>query len=265
MSDVALNAGKLNKTQSFCAYTTKNVPLKDNSEDDFIYKTPQPPPRQQYRVYDVQSAEKFRLDARERARGKSSHDLGLSPDDKMMEIRKKYNINSNKSDFVSQLPTGSTKFDKNQSDDMKFREMRMSVSKSYNDISLIKKFSMGSNENVAAYEFQRINDFVSDPNLIDAIEKEQQLLKGNTAPVVKKPLKASRRDSERRKSLIQTVSDFFTKKKDSTSNKDLTTTSSPSKDTGSSSGMFSRFRISPKSKENKEKAKVITNFYYFSD
>jgi hypothetical protein len=236
--------GKLNKTQSFCVYSTKQVPLKDHSDNNFaMYKMPQPPPR---RIYDVQTAE--------RARYKMQQDLNTTSDEKM---RRKYSFNNPAPDYNSRI-------DKNKSDDVKFREMKSSVSKSYNDISLIRKFSMESNENVSAFEYKRINDFVSDPNLIDAIEKEQKMLKGNTAPVgAKKPTKASRRDSERRKSLIQSVSDFFTKKKDnSASNKDLTSTSSPSKDSASSSGLFSRFRISPKSKENKEKSKVNDNLYY---
>lgn len=257
LSDVSLNANKLNKTQSFCVYTTKQIPLKDNSENDFQFKSPQPPPRQ-YKTYESPT-EKLRQEAKERARFKSNQELGLSPDEKIVQMRKKYNVNGSGSEFSAQTTSRLNKLERNQSDDMKFREMKMSVSKSYNDISLMKKFAMESNENITAYNnYKRGNDFVSDPNLIDTIDKEQQMHKDNTIPTTtKKPLKASRRDSERRKSLIQTVSDFFYKKKDSSSTKDLTKDSngSPSKESGGSS-MFSRFRLSPKSKENKEKAKV---------
>lgn len=253
---VVPDPGKLNKTQSFCLYSMKQVPLKDHSDNDFPYKMPMPPPRQPYRVYDVQAGEIFR----QNSRFKTNQDVGSNPDEKIQEIRRKYSFNNPEPDLMVTRRPSASQVDRNKSDDVKFREMKMSVSKSYNDISLIRKFSMDSSE------YKRINDFVSDPNLIDAMEKEQKMLKGNTAPVaVKKPTKASRRDSERRKSLIQSVSDFFTKKKDnSASNKDLTSTSSPSKESGSSSGLFSRFRISPKSKENKEKSKVKDNLY-FSD
>jgi hypothetical protein len=101
---------------------------------------------------------------------------------------------------------------------------------------------------------------MSDPNLPEALLKDE-------SPKEKSPKsnKDPRRDRERRKSLIQTVSDFFHKKKDqSASNKDLASTGSIGKDKLSDSpsststlSVFSRFKLSPKSKEqSKEKSKV---------
>jgi hypothetical protein len=89
---------------------------------------------------------------------------------------------------------------------------------------------------------------------MDSIETPKEKL-------ASKKTKSQQRDSERRKSLIQTVSSFFHKKKDqSGSNRDLASSpTSASKDrlSETSSSMFSRFRLSPKSKDSsKDKAKV---------
>lgn len=145
---------------------------------------------------------------------------------------------------------------------MKYHEKKISASKSYNDISLINKFMLESSDNLTPYEYRKLNDFVSDPNLVDTIEHEQKQLQKMRQPsssssgTSHKSGKSHRRDSERRKSLIQTVSDFFYKKKDSVSNKDVSATSSPTKSSPENgSSMFSRFRLSPKSKD-KDKAKV---------
>ena len=59
---------------------------------------------------------------------------------------------------------------------MKYQEKKISASKSYNDISLINKFMLESSDNLTPYEYRKLNDFVSDPNLADTIEREQKQL-----------------------------------------------------------------------------------------
>lgn len=258
--------GKPIKTQSF-SYLTKKVPLKEAEAEDF--KTPIPPPRNRlYSASDLtNTAEKMREDARARARLKSNEDLGLSPEEKILLLRRRYNLMQHGDGQPS-----STLFSngRNQSDDMKFREKKLSVSKSFNDISRMHRHSKEFSDTLDGFRKHSI-DFVSDPNLNDPNEaRNVGVPKEKTASP--KITKSQRRDSERRKSLIQTVSDFFHKKKDqSASNKDLTSSSptSMSKDrlseTSSNTSMFSRFRLSPKSKDSsKDKAKVsskIPNSY----
>lgn len=239
---------KLNKTQSFCFYNTKQVPLKD----DYEFMTPVPPPRNVRVLNEDEPADKMREDARARARLKSNEDLGLSPEEKILLLRKRYNLVS------TYEPTGNIFHGKrNQSDDMKYREKKLSVSKSFNDISRMHKLLKDSSDNLTASEFRKLSDFVSDPNLVEVIAKEQEEKEKESPKLI---TKSQRRDSERRKSLIQTVSGFFHKKKDqNASNKDLTaspTASSSKEKTTENSGMFSRFRLSPKSKDTKDKAKV---------
>lgn len=88
--NIAKDAAKLSKTQSFCVYTTKNIPLKDD------YNTPMPPPRQRT---DSANTDQMRSDARARARLKSNQDLGLSPEEKMLLLRKKFHVNMQQMDL----------------------------------------------------------------------------------------------------------------------------------------------------------------------
>lgn len=247
---------KVVKTQSFC-YQSKQIPLKD---DDSAFKTPIPPPRNRlHSASDLtNTAEKMREDARARARLKSNEDLGLSPEEKILLLRRRYNLMQH-----GEAPLTSALFSdgRNKSDDMKYREKKLTVSKSFNDISRIHRQSKDFTD--ALEEFKHSIDFVSDPNLTDAVTKDRESPK--SSPTTPKLTKSQRRDSERRKSLIQTVSNFFHKKKDQcASNKDLTSvspTSTASKDrlpeNSSTTSLFSRFRLSPKSKDStKDKAKV---------
>jgi F-actin monooxygenase len=225
--------------------------------DESSFKTPVPPPRNRlYSASEVtNTADKMREDARARARLKSNEDLGLSPEEKILMLRRRYNLMQN--DGQPMYTNGL-----NKSDDMKYREKKLSVSKSFNDISRMHRHSKDFSDTLDGFR-NRPLDFLSDPNLAEGVDVDRQSPKDEkTSP--KSPTKSHRRDSERRKSLIQTVSDFFHKKKDqSASNKDLTSLSptSASKDrlseTSSTTSMFSRFRLSPKSKESsKDKAKV---------
>lgn len=256
------SVSKLSKTQSF-NYYTKHVPLKD---DDANFKTPVPPPRSRINSSSdlTNTAEKMREDARARARLKSNEDLGLSPEEKILMLRRRYNLmqHSDMQPSPSLFADG-----RNQSDDVKFREKKLSSSKSFNDISRLQRYSKDISDGLRNHP----NDFMSDPNIAEAIKAEQQSPKSATSSP--KVTKSQRRDSERRKSLIQTVSDFFHKKKDSNgSSKDLASSSptSASKDrlseTSSTTSMFSRFRLSPKSKDPpKDKAKVRISKVNLSD
>lgn len=256
ITNVSQGNSKLGKTQSFC-YFTKQVPLK---EDDSAFKTPVPPPRSRINSATdlTNTADKMREDARARARLKSNEDLGLSPEEKILLLRRRYNLmeHANGTPSSALFSNG-----RNKSDDIKYREKKLSISKSFSDISRMHRQSKEFSETLESLR-NHSHDFVSDPNLNDTVELDRQIPKSN--PTSPKTTKSQRRDSERRKSLIQTVSDFFHKKKDQTaSNKDLTSSSptSASKDrlseTSSSTSMFSRFRLSPKSKDSsKDKAKV---------
>lgn len=224
---------KLTKSQSFAFYTN---PIQPKTEDESNFKTPIPPPRSRlYSDLNV-SADRMREDARARARLKSNEDLGLSPEEKILLLRKRYNLNHGNENQNSIFAYG-----KNQSDDMKTREKKLATSKSFNDISRLNR---QSKEFLLSNFPKPISECMSDPNLPDngPLENESQ-----------KSCKSVRRDSERRKSIIQTVSDFFHKKRESTgSNKNIAIASS-SKDklseSSSTLSVFSRFRLSPKSKD----------------
>lgn len=232
-------APKITKTQSFCVYSTRYLPLKDDapkSADQFksanTFVTPHPPPRAFKKLDDTSlstTTEKLRAEARARARLKSNEDLGLSPEEKLKLLRKRYHL-----DLQQALEGTST----NQSDDMKVRERKMVTSKSFNDITAVQGL-INSDENFTTKSPMQLSDCTSDPNLGNSSEK-----------VTKIPTATSRRrkDPERRKSLIQAVSNFFHKKKDKDG---LSSTPTSPKD--KSEGVFSRFKISPKGMKEKSK------------
>ena len=157
--------------------------------------------------------EKLRQDARARAKMKSNQDLGLSPEDRMLLLRKKYHISMHSAD------------DHNKSDDIKFREQKLMSSKSVNDVS-----RANPDIELKVSEETKLQDYISDPNLaIQDQEGENVRLRNRT----------NVKDPERRKSIIEKVSDFFNKKKESS------TESSPTKE----QGVFGRFKITSKSKD----------------
>lgn len=234
---------KLSKTHSFCAFGQKpsfdSPPSRSQAQqaalqsyrNQFadhvnVYSTPVLPPRRKVDDDLTQSTDKMRQDARVRARLKSNQDLGLSPEEKIEQLRKRYHLESaNLSKGYGVTPSKSVgQFHDatmpNKSDDMKVRERKMMASKSVNDIAATNLLSIdcanGSNSS------QKLVDSSSDPNLLEE----------------KAPSKRRSKDPERRKSIIQAVSDFFHKKKDK----------EPSSPKEKSEGMFGRFRISPKSK-----------------
>lgn len=241
----AIETPKLNKTQSFCVHgnrsqsnNTAHVYQSQFSDNINAFSTPVLPPRRKPDDELTQTTEKLRQDARHRARLKSNQDLGLSPEDKIELLRKRYHLDSSSNTSqLSAAPSKSTAHNsplsdtiQNKSDDMKVRERKMMASKSVNDIAasnLVSNCGNGSK-----------SDFNSDPNLLEA----------KTSP------KRRSKDPERRKSIIQAVSDFFHKKKEK----------EPSSPKEKTDRMFGRFRISPKSKSKVHAAfHLIVSIFFF--
>ncbi|GAB0092877.1 bMERB domain [Sergentomyia squamirostris] len=235
---------KLTKTQSFCGYSSR---LVSSGESDLIadsFKTPIPPPRSARRIDEktLVHSDKLRQEARARARLKSNEDLGLSPEEKMQMLRKRYQHDLDLVDTP------------NKSDDAKVREQKLMASKSVSDISTANSFtafdktSPESDKNTPRRFFKGV-EFTSDSNLVDQSDvMEKTTPNGKKESPTKRTDRRSRsKDPERRKSIIQTVSDFFHKKKDS---KDAINQINKDK----ADGVFGLFKLSSKGKEkSKEK------------
>lgn len=265
----------ITKTQSFCVYTPKNSSFVCDDDslttqqksglitDNQVFITPLPPPRSSRKYDEVLSAsrEKLRAEARARARLKSNEELGLSPEEKLQILRKRYHLDlheiSSSSSMTSATPpppistvsAATTPIESsNKSDEIKLRERKIITSKSVNDISAVHA-NRTSDEILNSKSQGDLVDFTSDPNLLSQQQQEET------------PIKCRRhKDPERRKSLIQTVSSFFNKKKEKDSPQ------SPTKEKSTES-VFSRFRISPKSKEKSKVCYILwflIVFFYFS-
>lgn len=231
---------KLSKTQSFCVHSTRDSGASSMShknpdypyqyaDSTNIFSTPIVPRRRKLDEELAQTTEKMRQEARLRARLKSNQDLGLSPEEKIALLRKRYNLD-NSMTTASAVPCSTYNVaTPNKSDDMKVREKKMTTSKSVNDISA-NSSSLGDCNPISINKGKK-NEFTSNPNL-----GEQK-----ASP------KRRQKDPERRKSIIQAVSDFFHKKRDK---------ESPSSPKEKSESMFGRLRISPKSKS---KVNLSTN------
>lgn len=226
---------KLCKTQSFCIHTTRDSGASSLShKTDYpyqfadgvnVFSTPVISRRKKLDDELTQTTEKLRQEARLRARMKSNQDLGLSPEDKIALLRKRYNLD-NAMTTASAVPCSTYNVaTPNKSDDMKVREKKMTTSKSVNDISANSSLIECAPISISGHR-KKATEFTSNPNL----GGEQKT----------SPSKRRQKDPERRKSIIQAVSDFFYKKRD----KD--TSASPPKE--KSESMFGRLRISPKSK-----------------
>ncbi|XP_034484699.1 F-actin-monooxygenase Mical isoform X4 [Drosophila innubila] len=261
-----LERHKLNKTASFSygkvdEFATPNAPVR-----------PQRSRQQQQQVETASemsisaSTENLRSEARARARLKSNSELGLSPEEKMQLLRKRLQCDPK----VKQQET--------HSQDLAARAIKMSASKSVNDLAYIvghgQQQPLSRLDSSEAVNKAKAADFTSDPNL------------AASAQDAKPKSKSSRRqkDPERRKSLIQSLSSFF-HKGSSSNNSTSSTAGSSSKEQGvpvaanhsehaerpgtSSSGtptisdgggVFSRFRISPKSKEKSKSCFDLRTF-----
>ncbi|XP_032595831.1 F-actin-monooxygenase Mical isoform X2 [Drosophila grimshawi] len=263
-----LERHKLNKTASFSygkvdEFTTPMAPLRPHRNGN--------PTKVEVSI--SASTENLRSEARARARLKSNSELGLSPEEKMQLLRKRLQYDQNSAIKAKQQEA--------ISGDLTARARKMSASKSVNDLAYMVSHAQQQQQQ------QQINrldseakaaDFTSDPNL--------------AAGAQNKPLKSTKssrrqKDPERRKSLIQSLSSFFHKGNSSTTTTSTTSSSSPKEqgvavaasysehaerpgtsssgtptisDAGSGGGgVFSRFRISPKSKEKSKDKDMITN------
>lgn len=211
---------KILKTQSFCVNSTSS-----NSRSPFSeFRTPVAP----IRTKAEQTTDKIREDARQRARLKTNEDLGLSPEDKIQLLRKRYQLDMQ---HITNTPDPT----KNKSDDMKFRERRLMSSKSVNDITTVHQIATELRKNY--YEL---------PQSTPQTPKHGKNFEFSSSDY---DLKKKDGTSNSRKGLIQTVSDFFHKKKDS---KESSKESSPTKDkdatTTADKTRFGLFRLSPRSK-----------------
>lgn len=248
---------RLTKTQSFCtppssAYaksaTGHDLPAKFIEHVNGGFSTPVAPPRrnrQDDTVLSITQTEKLRQDARARARLKSSQDLGLSPDEKLLLLRKRFHLD----EHGTTTPLGAAAavaVPNNKSDDMKVRERKMMASKSVNDIASVVQLTTSSPPKCAVdtstqRRTSKGTDYKSETNLTDAT---------TNVGLVKMRRPHPSKDPERRKSIIQAVSDFFHKKKElSTTSTGSTVANSPPKETRpNDNSVFGRFRISPKAK-----------------
>ena len=190
---------------------------KELVKDEF--KTPVAPPRMKHEEA-KRTAEKAKQDARERARLKSDEDLGLSPEDKIKELRMK----------VARRQFSTEEKKKAEAEDeVQLRHWnvkpgnRLQTSKSTDNFK-------GISRKINFEAFPQASNAKSMDELLQAADSNKE-----EGSVVKRDKKKSK-DPERRKSIIQAVSDFF-KRKD------------PSLSPSSPKDKLSMFRLTPKSKE----------------
>ncbi|XP_032295311.1 F-actin-monooxygenase Mical isoform X9 [Drosophila virilis] len=266
-----LERHKLNKTASFSygkmdEFTTPIAPVRPHRNGN--HGQSQRQIEQAAEVSISASTENLRSEARARARLKSNTELGLSPEEKMQLLRKRLQYDQNSAIKATQQEVLSS--------DLTARARKMSASKSVNDLAYM--VSHGQQQQLCldsdAVQQAKAADFTSDPNL--AASAQDKTLKVKTSK--------RHKDPERRKSLIQSLSNFFHKSNThsttvsaSGSPKEMggavaashsehaerpgtsssgTPTISDGGSGGGGGGVFSRFRISPKSKE-KSKLKIF--------
>uniref|UniRef100_A0A182J0K9 BMERB domain-containing protein n=1 Tax=Anopheles atroparvus TaxID=41427 RepID=A0A182J0K9_ANOAO len=229
------------------------------------------------------TTDQLREEARSRARLKSNQDLGLSPEDRLLLLRKKYHINLRglTDDEADDDDDAEAATQLNQSDDVKSKEQqqqqqhrsKLITSRSVNDVSLLRSQhhhhhphcgmrpspddlptpaaqQSGGKEGPA-----KLPDCVSDPNL----SAHSAAIATGASP----RRSNKRKDRERRKSIIEKVSDFFNGRKRAAENgagssKDTSPTkdgpAAPGPSNSGGGGGFLRFKISPKLKDkSKEK------------
>ncbi|XP_025073209.1 F-actin-monooxygenase Mical [Pogonomyrmex barbatus] len=170
-----------------------------------IFKTPLAPPR--FKNEEARrTAEKARQDARERARMKSDEDLGLSPEDRIKELRMKVTRRQLSMDDTVKNDMPKTERVKSYNfNAMDNSELKLQTSKSTDNVkNIARKIS-----------FQKLPP-ASAKSMDELLNTAGLSLSDNNSVVMKRDKKKSK-DSERRKSIIQAVSDFFFKKETSPS------------------------------------------------
>ncbi|KAG7211476.1 hypothetical protein KM043_010753 [Ampulex compressa] len=194
------------------------------------FKTPIAPPRIKHEEA-KRTAEKARQDARERARLMSDEELGLSPEYRIKELRMKVARRQlsmedrRREDESSSSLAGLEIRARSYTAETKKPTTKLHTSKSTDNVKAIEKLSnFGGLSTTSAKSMDELSHVGSSPK--------------STDPEVVKRDKKKVKDPERRKSIIQAVSDFFFKKESSPS---------PSKD------KLSMFRLTSKSKGKLDK------------
>ncbi|KAL2744346.1 F-actin-monooxygenase mical2b isoform X1 [Vespula maculifrons] len=195
---------------------------KSHNEMDKDFKTPIAPPRCKHEEA-KRTTEKARQDARERARLKSDEDLGLSPEDKIKELKMKFARRQHsveerrKTEDIASPEVKSRSF----SFTISKPGSKLQTSKSTDNMKAItKKMNLKDVSTISAKSMDELSKATNAPNSDNVTGG----MKGETKKA---------KDPERRKSIIQAVSDFFFKKE---------TSVSPQKD------KLSMFRLTSKSK-----------------
>ncbi|XP_043784618.1 F-actin-monooxygenase Mical isoform X5 [Apis laboriosa] len=185
--------------------SSENITLiKIASETENNFRTPIAPPRLKHEEA-KRTAEKARQDARERARLKSDEDLGLSPEDKIKELRMKV--------ARRQLSMEERKTkEETQPEDPRIRLYTYGTNKTE-----LKLQTSKSTDNMKA-----VAEAINFSGLSAANAKSMDELLHADSPksnssIIKRDKKQKTKDPERRKSIIQAVSDFFFKKESSPS------------------------------------------------
>lgn len=215
--------------------SSENITLiKIANETENNFRTPVAPPRLKHEEA-KRTAEKARQDARERARLKSDEDLGLSPEDKIKELRMKVARRQ------LSMEERKTKEEAQQPDDPRIRLYTYGANKTE-----LKLQTSKSTDNMKA-----VAEAINFSGLSTASAKSMDELLHADSPksnssIIKRDKKQKTKDPERRKSIIQAVSDFFFKKE-----------SSPSP--SNQKDKLSMFRLT-----SKTKGKVRILYFFFS-
>nr|XP_033322979.1 F-actin-monooxygenase Mical isoform X2 [Megalopta genalis] len=171
------------------------------NETENAFKTPVAPPRLKHEEA-KRTAEKARQDARERARMMSDEDLGLSPEDKMKQLRMKMarrqlSMEEKKSKEETQVGPRARLYDAG----VQKTGLKLQTSKSTDNMKAVAE----------AINFGGL--CATNAKSMDELLRAGESLKSdNSIVVVKRDKKQKSKDPERRKSIIQAVSDFFFKK-----------------------------------------------------
>ncbi|KAK0094795.1 hypothetical protein PV326_009978 [Microctonus aethiopoides] len=184
------------------------------SSDEF--KTPIAPPRLKHEEA-RRTAEKAKQEARERARLMSDEDLGLSPEDKIKLLRMKVARRQ------LSMEDRSRKYDDDVTPNYKTRHYSFTFNQKSNTTTLQPS---KSTDNMKAFA-KRMTLDLSPPSTAKSMGELAQMnkesnVKSSVDTVVKRDKKKAK-DPERRRSIIQAVSDFFKRKDTSpspTSHKD---------------------------------------------
>ncbi|XP_015127191.1 F-actin-monooxygenase Mical isoform X4 [Diachasma alloeum] len=187
--------------------------LASNEERNDPFKTPVAPPRLKHEEA-RRTAEKAKQEARERARLKSDEDLGLSPEDKIRLLRMKVPRRQLSMEDRARTVEETTP-------ESKTRHYSFTFHKTGGKLQSSK-----STDNMKAFSKKMTLDLVpaSSAKSMDELAHAKRVeVKPESDNVVVRRDKKKPKDPERRKSIIQAVSDFFKKKETSpspTSHKD---------------------------------------------